>query len=83
MEVFTWFLFISSGIYDTYTSLPDVVRPIFVLNPAMTVIELGRRALAPGYPTGDLNVAYPVCVAFVLLSFGFIFNRYQSRVEVP
>jgi len=83
MEVVMWFMFVSSGIYDTYTTLPEVVRPIFVLNPAMTVIEWGRRALDPGYPTGDLNLAYPICAAFVLLSLGFLFNRYQSRVDVP
>jgi ABC-type polysaccharide/polyol phosphate export permease len=82
-EVFAWFMFISSGIYDTYTTLPEIVRPIFVFNPAMTIIEMGRRALNPGYPTGDLTLTYPVCATFVLLIVGFLLNRHVKRVEVP
>jgi ABC-type polysaccharide/polyol phosphate export permease len=83
METIIWFMFISSGLYDTYSQLPQIVRPIFQLNPVMTVVEYSRVVLHPGYPIGDLNLAYPVVVACVMIALGLMINHRLRRVEVP
>jgi ABC-type polysaccharide/polyol phosphate export permease len=75
MEAMMWFLFVTSGIYESYVQLPTVIGDYYRWNPVMVVIEYGRVALDPGYPVGDLNMAYPIIMAAVLLALGLLLRK--------
>jgi ABC-type polysaccharide/polyol phosphate export permease len=79
MEAMMWFLFVTSGIYESYVQLPSVIGEYYRWNPVMVVIEYGRVALDPGYPVGDLNLAYPVLMAAVLLALGLLLRSNDAR----
>jgi len=83
MEVIMWFLFVTSGIYESYVDLPPQLAPIFSLNPMMGVIEYGRVALHPGYPVGALNIWYSVVVMALTLTIGFMMTRHINKAEIP
>jgi ABC-type polysaccharide/polyol phosphate export permease len=78
MEAMMWFLFVTSGIYESYVALNPLVGDYYRWNPVMVVIEYGRLAMDPGYPVGDLNVVYPIVVAGVLLTLGLLLRRSQA-----
>lgn len=80
MEAAMWFLFVTSGIYESFVQLPPLIGEYFRLNPIMVVIEYGRVAFDPGYPVGDLNLMYPVTMATVLLTAGLLLRHSQRRV---
>jgi ABC-type polysaccharide/polyol phosphate export permease len=79
MEAMMWFLFVTSGIYESYVQLPSVLGDYYRWNPVMVVIEYGRVALDPGYPVGDLNIAYPIVVAVALLALGLLLRKSDVR----
>jgi ABC-type polysaccharide/polyol phosphate export permease len=83
LEVVMWFLFVTSGIYESFVQLPPAIAGYFSYNPMMAVIEYGRYALNRGYPVGSLDLAYPVTVAFGLISLGFMLRRQILRVQAP
>jgi ABC-type polysaccharide/polyol phosphate export permease len=79
MEAMMWFLFVTSGIYESYVQLPSVIGDYYRWNPVMVVIEYGRQALDPGYPVGDLKMIYPVIMAGVLLVLGLLLRQSDVR----
>lgn len=79
MEAMMWFLFVTSGIYESYVLLQPAIGDYYRWNPVMVVIEYSRVALNPGYPVGDLNLAYPIAVAGALLGTGLLLRRSRSR----
>lgn len=80
MEAMMWFLFVTSGIYDSYVQLPPIVGDYFRFNPVMVVIEYARVAFDKGYPVGDLNLVYPVIVALGLVALGLLL-RHDRRPD--
>jgi ABC-type polysaccharide/polyol phosphate export permease len=83
MEAMMWFLFVTSGIYESYVQLPAVIGEYYRWNPVMVVIEYGRLAMDPGYPVGDLDLAYPVIIAVVLLALGLLLRQSDARGKRP
>lgn len=75
MEALMWFLFVTSGIYESYVQLPSTIGDTYRWNPAMVVIEYSRVALDPGYPVGDLRLGYPIFAAAVLLLVGLLLRQ--------
>ena len=82
IEAAMWFLFVTSGIYESYVQLPPVIGDYFRLNPVMVVIEYARVAFDKGYPVGDLNLLYPTLTAFLLVGGGLLL-RDRSKAAPP
>jgi ABC-type polysaccharide/polyol phosphate export permease len=83
LEVLMWFLFVTSGIYESFVQLTPYVRDYFSLNPIMSVIEYGRVALYAGYPVDTLTLAYPTVFAFGTCCLGLMLRRQYMRVATP
>jgi ABC-type polysaccharide/polyol phosphate export permease len=79
MEAMMWFLFVTSGIYESFVDLQPLIGDYYRWNPVMVVIEYGRLALNPGYPVGDLNLEYPVAVAALLVALGLLLRQIRTR----
>jgi len=75
VEAIMWFLFVTSGIYDSYVQLPPIVADYFRFNPVMVVIESGRAAFDRGYPVGDLSLTYAAVAALALMAVGLLLRR--------
>lgn len=78
-EVLRWFLFITSGIYITYASLPWFVAQYLWFQPLEAPIAYSRYALDSSYPLGDLSLTYSAGVAFASLFFGLGFRRWDQK----
>lgn len=74
-HIVLWILFVTSGIYDSYVDLPDLVAPVFAYNPILTLVEQARQALNPTYPMGDLTLLYPFWTAVVCLGLGIVAQK--------
>jgi ABC-type polysaccharide/polyol phosphate export permease len=83
MEVVTWLMFVTSGIYEAYTMLPPQIAMIYRFNPMMTMVEWSRFALDPGYPVDNLNIAYPILVTVALITLGLAMRRRVVQVQTP
>lgn len=66
-EIFYWIMFVSAGVYECYTAFPWYVARYYKYFPMIAPIEFSRKALAPGYATGDLNLYYPTVLGLVIL----------------
>jgi ABC-type polysaccharide/polyol phosphate export permease len=83
MEVVTWLMFVTSGIYEAYSMLPPQIAMIYSFNPMMTVVEWSRYSLDPGYPVNGLDLSYPILVTIGLITLGLAMRRRAVRVETP
>jgi ABC-type polysaccharide/polyol phosphate export permease len=83
MEAMMWFLFVTSGIYESFVALNPLIGDYYRWNPVMVVIEYSRKALDSGYPVGDLNLAYPVVMAGVFLAIGLMLRQSDIRATRP
>jgi ABC-type polysaccharide/polyol phosphate export permease len=81
MEAAMWFLFVTSGIYESYVQLPAQIGDYFRLNPVMVIVEYSRVALDKGYPVGDLSLSYPIIVTAVLLVLGLLLRDRTRTVR--
>ncbi len=82
IEAAMWFLFVTSGIYESYVQLPPLIGDYFRLNPVMVIIEYSRVAFDSGYPVGDLNLLYPIVTTVILLAVGLLLrDRTQALRE--
>jgi ABC-type polysaccharide/polyol phosphate export permease len=82
IEAAMWFLFVTSGIYESYVQLPPLIGDYFRLNPVMVIIEYSRVAFDKGYPVGDLDLLYPVVFTLVLLSIGLLLRDRTRAVRI-
>lgn len=62
-------IFLCCVLYPLH-GLPMVAQNILVYNPIVHTVELCRKSLFPYYHIGDINLAYPSIVAFVVFSLG-------------
>jgi capsular polysaccharide transport system permease protein len=74
-KVFTWALFITSGIYFSISQTPLVLAEVFWFNPLLHLVEYQRHAVDPGYPIGLVTLLYPAVWATGLLLAGLMLNR--------
>ncbi len=79
LKLFRWALFITSGIYDSLSTIGQTFLPIVWYNPLIHLAEYERHAFDAGYPIFFADLWYPVYVLFGLLFVGLAANRALAR----
>ncbi len=79
LKLFRWALFITSGIYDSLSTIGRTFLPVVWYNPLIHLAEYERHAFDPGYPVFFADLWYPVYVLAGLLFFGLAANRALAR----
>lgn len=79
LKMFRWALFITSGIYNSLSTVSPVEEGIVVYNPLIHLSEYQRHSLDPGYPLFHASLAYPCLVLVILLFFGLSAERALAR----
>jgi ABC-type polysaccharide/polyol phosphate export permease len=82
-EALRWFLFITSGVYHTYVTLPWYVAQWAWYQPMVAPLEYTRHALDVGYPVGDLSLVYSATVAVALVFLGMGMRRWVRQSAQP
>ena len=54
-----WLVFLTSGVYFSFESVPLEMAEIDIYNPLLHLIEYERSAFDPGYPVKLLSLSYP------------------------
>jgi ABC-type polysaccharide/polyol phosphate export permease len=80
-EVFYWFLFVSSGVYESYSLLPWYIAQFYWYFPMISIIEHCRKAMFSGYPVGDLSLLYSSALALGMLFLGLAVHRWELRTR--
>lgn len=74
-------LFIASGIFFLYDTLPPLAQDILWFNPLMHIIGLMRSGFYPTYPAAYVNHVYVLGVSLALLTMGLILmGRYHRDI---
>ncbi len=74
-------LFLASGIFFLYDTLPEFARDILWYNPLIHIIGLSRSAFYPTYAANYVNIPYVVFVSLVLLALGLLLlGRYHRDI---
>lgn len=73
------FLFLLSGVYNSYVYMPSVVQNVMVWSPMLPVIEYSRFALDPGYFASESSLWYPFCLSFVFLFVFMVMDHSKSE----
>jgi capsular polysaccharide transport system permease protein len=79
LKMFQWALFITSGIYDSLSTISRLFLPYVVYNPLIHLAEYERHAFDPGYPVFFAHLAYPAYALVGLLFVGLAANRALAR----
>jgi ABC-type polysaccharide/polyol phosphate export permease len=75
VKLFRWALFVTSGIYESLSTMPKISLPIIQCNPLIHLAEYERSAFDPGYPTFYASLAYPAIMMVALIFSGLAVNR--------
>jgi ABC-type polysaccharide/polyol phosphate export permease len=75
LEVLPWILFISSGIYYSVSTMPQVFARLVVYFPVLHLVEYERYAFEAGYPIAHVSLWYPTLWAAGLLLLGLALSR--------
>jgi ABC-type polysaccharide/polyol phosphate export permease len=78
-EPLNWILYITSGIYISFTIWPWYVRQYLWYNPILTLIEYCRLALYTGYDVADLSLLYASLVSLAFLFVGLCYRKRAQR----
>lgn len=74
-------LFIISGTFFIYDTLPEVARNILWWNPLVHVVGMMRRGIYPTYTADYVSVGYVMSIAAVTTVFGLFFlRRYHKKI---
>lgn len=74
-------MFLISGVFFTYESLPREARDILWWNPLIHAVGLAREAFYPIYEAGYASVGYAVGIALLLIMLGILLLR-ALRAEI-
>lgn len=74
-KLLSWSLYVTSGLYFSFGSLPPSVAGWFWYNPLLHLIELERGAFDPGYKVDKLNAVYPTAIMVCLLALGTLMHK--------
>jgi ABC-type polysaccharide/polyol phosphate export permease len=75
IKMFRWAVFITSGVYESLTTMSRVLAPYIQYNPLIHLAEYERFAFYPGYPIYLVSLTYPFCWMLGLIFFGLVLNR--------
>jgi capsular polysaccharide transport system permease protein len=78
-KIFTWSLYVTSGLYFSIAKTSTLLGEIFWYNPVLHLIEYQRHAFDYGYPIGLVTLFYPAGWGFGLLLLGLMINRCVHR----
>jgi len=74
-------LFIASGIFFLYDTMPPLARDILWYNPLIHVVGLMRTGFYPTYTAAYINEVYVLSVALISLMMGLILlGRYHREI---
>jgi ABC-type polysaccharide/polyol phosphate export permease len=76
-HLLTWILYLSTGVYGSYVSTPQLLSAYFKLNPFLTLVEYTRWGLDASYPVGDLTLVYSLWWAACLFTFGMALRKWE------
>lgn len=79
-SVITRPLFLASGIFFLYDTMPPLAQKILWYNPLIHIVGLMRTAFYPTYTAAYINVTFVILVALTLLTFGLILMGRFHRV---
>jgi capsular polysaccharide transport system permease protein len=72
-------LFILSGIFFTYETIPSAYQDYIWYNPLMHITGLMREGFYSSYRPDYINVPYVVGVSFICMAFGLMLLRRHHR----
>lgn len=72
-------LFLASGIFYTYASLPQLMQDILWWNPLVHIVSLMRRGFYPMYHAPHISLSYVLLCALSTLMMGLILMRRHHR----
>ena len=74
-------LFIASGIFFLYDTMPQLAKDILWYNPLIHIVGLMRTGFYPTYAPDYINVVYVLCVSLISLTMGLILlGRYHRDI---
>jgi len=79
LKMFRWALFITSGIYNSLSTVSHIEAGVVTYNPIIHLAEYQRHAFDPGYPVFYPRLWYPELVLVGLLFFGLTAERSLTR----
>ncbi len=79
LKLFRWAMFITSGIYNSLSTMPKIEVVYVRYNPIINLAEFQRHSFDSGYPVFFASISYPVELLAVLLVTGLIANRALAR----
>jgi len=79
LKLFRWALFITSGIYNSLSTMSRLEVGVIWYNPLIHLAEFQRHAFDPGYPLFHAVLWYPCLTLVVLLFFGLASTRALAR----
>jgi capsular polysaccharide transport system permease protein len=79
-KIFTWSLYVTSGLYFSISKTTVLLGEIFWYNPVLHLIEYQRHAFDYGYPVGLVSLYYPAAWGLGLLIAGLMINRCARRL---
>lgn len=72
-------LFIASGVFFTYESMPQAVQAILWYNPLIHIVALVRSGFYPSYHPDYVNLTYVSVWVLVTMAFGLMLLRRYHR----
>ena len=72
-------LFLASGVFYTYESLPRTVQNILWWNPVMHIVSLMRSGFYPMYRASHISNTYVMLIGLIALLFGLLLMRRFHR----
>jgi ABC-type polysaccharide/polyol phosphate export permease len=79
LKMFRWAMFITSGIYNSLSTMPRIEIVYVQYNPIINLAEYQRHSFDPGYPVFFASLSYPVELLAVLMLIGLAANRALAR----
>jgi len=74
-------LFLASGVFFLYDTMPKVAQDILWYNPVLHVTGLMRQGFYPSYDADFVSIPYVVGVSLVMLFFGVVLlGRYHRQI---
>jgi ABC-type polysaccharide/polyol phosphate export permease len=79
LKMFRWAMFITSGIYNSLSTMPKIEMSYVRYNPIINLAEYQRHSFDAGYPVFFASMSYPAEVLAVLMLTGLAANRALAR----
>jgi ABC-type polysaccharide/polyol phosphate export permease len=77
-ESLRWVIFVTSGLYTPYSSMPWYVAEYAWFSPLLSLLEFSRKGFDDGYPVQDLSLLYAGVVSLIVLFLGLEYRRRQG-----